>query len=162
MLRALKHLAAVVAVVCFAAVAGLSAVFAAEPEVRVIVPDVPGGAIVSGCYRAVGRIYGSYSFDFCLKQRATYSVTGGGVRCNGRLDWDATGATVNVRLKRTSCGNGVAWSADRMTCRPNLVLGIIGLITNSKKPFLSALNCDYTPAKGSGQPPSSFVVRRQD
>ena len=40
------------------------AVAQGEPEVRVIVPDVPGGVIVSNCYRAVGRIYDGYTFDF--------------------------------------------------------------------------------------------------
>ena len=45
-----------------------------------------------------------------------------------------------------------------MTCKPNLLLGIIGLITD--KPFLNALVCDYKPARGSGEEPSRFVVRR--
>ena len=44
---------------------------AQDKDVRVLVPDVPGGVIVSNCYRAVGNIYGRYTFDFCLKNRGT-------------------------------------------------------------------------------------------
>jgi hypothetical protein len=133
-------------------------VLAQGAETRVIVPDAPNGVIVSGCYEAVGRIYQKYRFEFCLKQRGTYEIRGGGVRCDGRLDWNVRGANVQVELRRSRCGNGVAWSADSMTCKPNLLLGIIGLITD--KPFLNALVCDYKPARGSGEEPSRFVVRR--
>ena len=129
-------------------------------ETRVIVPDVPGGAIVSGCYRANGRIYGSYTFEFCLKQRGTYTVTGGGVRCNGRLDWTGQGAQVSVQLRRTSCGNGVAWSADTMNCRPNLLLGLLALILDPNRPLLSSLTCSYTPVPGGGYAPIRLTARR--
>lgn len=136
--------------------------YAQGNETRVIVPDVPGGAIVSGCYRSSGRIYGKYRLEFCLLQRGTYSVSGGGVRCNGRLDWTGRGTTVNVQLRRTSCGNGVAWSADTMTCRPNLVLGLLALILDPNRPFLSSLVCDYRPVEGSNERPTRFTVRRID
>jgi hypothetical protein len=129
-------------------------------ETRVIVPDLPGGAIVSGCYRSNGRLYGRYQFEFCLQQRGIYSVTGGGVRCNGRLDWSGRGAEVSVQLRRTSCGNGVAWSADSMTCRPNLLLGLLALIVNPDRPFLSSLTCNYTPVASSGERPTRFTARR--
>ena len=135
------------------------AAFAQGNETRVIVPDVPGGAIVSGCYRANSRIYGNYTFAFCLQQRGTYTVTGGGVRCNGRLDWTGQGAQVSVQLRRTSCGNGVAWSADSMNCRPNLVLGLLALILNPNRPFLSSLTCTYTPVPGTAAP-TRFTARR--
>lgn len=129
-------------------------------ETRVIVPDVPGGAIVSGCYRSTGRIYGKHRFEFCLQQRGNYAVSGGGVRCDGRLDWSGRGAEVSVQLQRTSCGNGVAWSADTMNCRPNLVLGLLALILDPKRPFLSSLTCTYTPIAGSNERPTRFTARR--
>jgi len=133
--------------------------FGQSNETRVIVPDVPGGAIVSGCYRSNNRIYDKYRFEFCLQQRGTYTVSGGGVQCNGRLDWTGRGAEVSVQLRRTSCGNGVAWSADTMTCRPNLLLGLLGLIVNPDRPFLSSLTCNYRPVAGS-EGPIRFTVRR--
>ena len=134
---------------------------AQDADVRVIVPDVPGGVIVSNCYRAVGRIYGGYTFDFCLKRRGTYTVTGRNIRCEGRLDWDVRGATVDVKLRRTSCGRGVAWSADTMSCKPNLVLGLIAGLLGQKRPLLDNLVCDYRPARGSGESPINFVARRR-
>ncbi|MBL8598889.1 MAG: hypothetical protein JNL14_14235 [Devosia sp.] len=133
---------------------------AAEPEVRVIVPEVPGGVIVSNCYRAVGRIYDGYTFSFCLKQRATYSVRGNGVRCEGRLNWDVEGIFVHAKLRRTSCGNGVAWSADTMVCRPSLLLSIISNLLGQDRPLLDTLRCDYTPAKGTGEKKITFVAQR--
>jgi hypothetical protein len=133
---------------------------AAEPEVRVIVPEVPGGVIVSNCYRAVGRIYDGYTFSFCLKQRATYSVRGNGVRCEGRLNWDVQGIFVHAKLRRTSCGNGVAWSADTMVCRPSLLLSIISNLLGQDRPLLDTLRCDYTPAKGTGEKKITFVAQR--
>lgn len=140
---------------------GVAGVAAQDRDARVIVPDVPGGALVAGCYRAVVTIYGGYNFRFCLEQRGTYRVTGRGVRCDGRLDWNTSGAEVRVRLRRTSCGGGVAWSADRMTCRPSLIAGIIGMIIDPDRPFLNALRCDYRPAAGSGEDPIWFIARRQ-
>lgn len=136
----------------------VSTAIAQDAEARVIVPDVPGGALVSGCYEAIGRLYSKYRFEFCLKQRGTYEIRGAGVRCEGRLDWNARGATVSVELRRARCGNGVAWSADTMTCRPNLLLGFLGLITD--RPFLNALTCDYRPAPGTAERPTRFTVRR--
>ncbi|RYE10319.1 MAG: hypothetical protein EOP22_04530 [Hyphomicrobiales bacterium] len=132
----------------------------AEPEVRVFVPDVPGGVIVSNCYRAVGNVYGARTFEICLKQRGTYTARGAGLRCNGRLNWDVEGIHVNIQLRRTSCGNGVAWSADRLSCRPSLILGLIAGLLKQDKPLLDNLVCDYTPAKGSGAKKTSFVVHR--
>ena len=131
-----------------------------EPEVRVFVPDVPGGVIVSNCYRAVGRVYGATTFEFCLKRQGNYTVRGGGLRCNGRLNWDVSGLTVNIKLRRTSCGGGVSWSADSLSCRPSLLLGIIAGLLKQDKPLLDNLVCDYTPAKGTGEKKMSFVAHR--
>lgn len=134
---------------------------AAEPDVRVFVPDVPDGVIVSNCYRAVGSVYGANRFEFCLKQRATYTVRGaGGLRCNGSLSWRVEGLFVQAKLRRTTCGNGVAWSSDTMSCRPSLLLGIIAGLLKQDRPLLDNLVCDYTPAPGTGAKKSSFVAHR--
>lgn len=158
-MRHFIHMAAALLAALMLGLVGAAAQ-AQEPNVRVIVPDTPGGVIVTGCYRSLGRIYDDYRFEFCLKRRGTYEVTGPRIRCEGRMDWRVDGLNVRASLKRTSCGRGVAWSADSMTCRPNLVAGIIGLITKSKDPLLSAFTCDYKPARGSGEKPTTFVARR--
>ena len=155
-----RRLAAAVIIAVLGMGIGMPAALA-EPEVRVIVPDVPDGVIVSNCYRAVGNIYSKYTFDFCLKQRGTYKVTGGGVRCEGRLTWSVSGAEVIAKLKKTSCGRGQAWSADSFRCRPSILLGIIGAIAKQKHPLLDNLVCDYTPAKGTGEKKISFVAHRR-
>lgn len=151
--------ATLLAAVFFGLMAGTYAQ-AQDANVRVIVPDTPGGVIVTGCYRSLGRIYDNYRLEFCLKDRGTYKVTGGNVRCEGRLDWRVDGIGIQAKLRRTSCGRGVAWSADTMWCRPNLVGSIIGLITKSKDPLLNAFTCDYTPARGTGEKPTTLVARR--
>lgn len=152
-----RYLSLIVALLAGLSLGGMA--FAQGNETRVVVPDVPGGAIVSGCYRATGRLYNKYTFEFCLQQRGTYSVTGGGVRCNGRLNWTGQGAQVAVQLQRTSCGNGVAWSADTMNCRPNLVLGLLALILDPKRPFLTSLTCSYAPVPGTVAP-TRLTARR--
>lgn len=143
------------------AVGGLAApVMAQNAETRVIVPDVPGGALLAGCYRVTERLYGPYRMDFCLQQRGTYSVTGGGVRCNGSLNWSAQGRDVSINLRRSSCGNGVAWSADRLSCRgTGLIAGILGRIIVPDRPMLGSLRCTYTPSVGNARP-VTIVARR--
>lgn len=132
---------------------------AQNENARVVVPDAPGGGgKVAGCYRSIGVIYGKYKMDFCLKRRGSYRVVGRGIDCQGRLDWNTRGPGINIRFKRTSCGNGVAWSADTAWCRPNLLLGIIGLITESG--HLSGLTCDYRPVPGTSAKPIVFGARR--
>lgn len=160
MAHVLKLLGTLLSALLIAGLATVS-VRAAEAEVRVIVPDVPGGVIVSNCYRATGRIYDGYTFSFCLKQRATYSVRGNGVRCEGRLNWDVKGATVDVRLRRVSCGNGVAWSADMMVCRPSILFKLISGLLGTDRPLLDTLKCDYTPARGTGHKAITFLAQRQ-
>jgi hypothetical protein len=138
--------------------------FADDISTRVIVPDAPGGALVAGCYRAQGTIYKNYHFSFCLEQRGTYRIIGSRVTCSGHLSWRGHGSYVSAQLQRTSCGNGVAWSADSMTCRPQgLFLGILGKILVPEfpnLPFLGGLRCDYQPARGTGQKPITFTARR--
>ena len=139
----------------------LAPAMAVEPDVRVFVPDVPGGVVVSNCYWSVGPIYGKQSISFCLKQNGTYRITGGGANCSGRLTWKVQGPGVAIQLRRTSCGRGVAWSADSIYCRPSLVLGFIASLLKEKRPLLDNLKCDYTPARGTGYKKTSFVAHRR-
>jgi hypothetical protein len=127
--------------------AGISGASAQDVNARVVVPDVPGGANFAGCYRVAGPLYGPYTMTFCLKQKGTYTVTGGGIKCNGRLSWDSNGREIDIDLRRTSCGNGVAWSADSLTCRPlGIFGGIVPFVVIPDVPILSGLRCTYYPS----------------
>lgn len=144
------------------ALAVLTPTYAQDMNTRVIVPDVPGGALFTGCYQVQQRLYGPYRMSFCLEQRGTYSVRGGGVRCDGRLNWSAKGRDININLQRTSCGNGVAWSADRMTCRGgNLLPAFLARIIVPDLPVLQTLRCTYTPSVRS-EKPVQITARRTD
>ncbi|KKB08529.1 hypothetical protein VE25_18640 [Devosia geojensis] len=133
---------------------------AQDNSTRVIVPDRPGGALIAGCYRVTRSIYGPYRLTFCLERRGTYQVTGGGVNCQGRLNWTASGRDVSIQLQRSRCGNGVAWSADRMSCRgAGIFQGILSRILVPDVPYLGALNCTYRPAAG-GYQPTTITARR--
>lgn len=133
---------------------------AQNADARIIVPDVPGGALLAGCYSITQRLYGPYRMQFCLEQRGSYSVTGGGVACNGRLNWSARGRDLRIDLRRATCGNGVAWSADHMECRgAGLFAGIIARIFAPNSKVIGALRCTYTPAAGH-QSPVTVTARR--
>ena len=140
----------------------LTPTYAQDMNTRVIVPDVPGGALFTGCYNVQQRLYGPYRMSFCLEQRGTYTVRGGGVRCDGRLTWSASGRDINIQLKRTSCGNGVAWSADRMSCRGGgLLPAFLARIIVPDLPVLQTLRCTYTPSVKSERP-MQITARRVD
>jgi hypothetical protein len=144
------------------ALAVLTPTYAQDMNTKVIVPDVPGGALFTGCYQVQQRLYGPYRMSFCLEQRGTYSVRGGGVRCDGRLNWSAKGRDININLQRTSCGNGVAWSADRMTCRGgNLLPAFLARIIVPDLPVLQTLRCTYTPSVRK-EKPVQITARRTD
>lgn len=146
----------------FIVLAVLTPTYAQDMNTRVIVPDVPGGALFTGCYQVQQRLYGPYRMTFCLEQRGTYTVRGGGVRCDGRLTWSASGRDINIQLKRTSCGNGVAWSADRMSCRGgNLLPAFLARIIVPDLPVLQTLRCTYTPSVSSERP-TQITARRID
>lgn len=138
----------------------LSPTYAQDASTRVIVPDAPGGALFTGCYQVQQRLYGPYRLTFCLEQRGTYTIRGGGVRCDGRLTWNARGRDINVQLRRTPCGNGVAWSGDRMTCRgAGLLPAFLARIIVPDFPVLQTLRCTYTPSV-SGERPTQITARR--
>ncbi|MDC9826141.1 hypothetical protein PRN20_20600 [Devosia sp. ZB163] len=160
-MSAIRHLAGLAAGL-FAVLALLAPVYAQDMSTRVIVPDAPGGALFSGCYRVQQRLYGPYRMDFCLEQRGTYTVRGGGVRCDGRLTWSARGRDINIQLRRTPCGNGVAWSGDTMTCRGgNLLPAFLARIIVPDVPVLQTLRCTYTPSVRT-EKPVQITARRID
>jgi hypothetical protein len=141
---------------------------AQDMNATVIVPDAPGGARFSGCYNVAQRLYGPYRMTFCLEQRGSYTVTGGGVTCNGRLNWNASGRNIDIDLSRTSCGNGVAWSADSMTCQGTSLFGkgvagaiggVLAKVIVPNVPTLSGLSCTYYP-DARGERPTDITARR--
>ncbi len=144
---------------------GLSTTTLAQDiEARVIVPDAPGGAKFSGCYRANDQIYGPYQFSFCLEQRGTYRAKGGGVTCDRKLSWKLAGRDIVVTIERASCGNGVAWAKASMTCHGTSIIkikGTLGKIISKALdiPTLSGLRCTYNPSV-SGEKNTTFNAKR--
>ena len=120
-------------------------VMAQEPFV--LVPDQPGGGgvAVNGCFRADRDLFGPYRLTFCLERRGTYQIRGGGVRCDGRLDFDVRRRDIFIDLHRTSCGNGVAWEAAAIDCSPIGGVGVGGRVIVPDVPVLSSLRCTYHP-----------------
>ena len=132
---------------------------ATAPSTRVVVPDRPsigGGSSGVGCYSVVEKLYGPYSMNFCLGVRGSYTVTGGGLSCNGRLTSSVAGRKLDIRLQRTSCGRGKAWSADWISCDSNGIIGgIVPFVAVPDRPGIPALTtitCTYTPAVPSYSP----------
>jgi hypothetical protein len=102
----------------------LSAAFA-QVGPRIAVPESPGGypgqpsGGFAGCYAINQDLYGPYRMSFCLDRNGSgsYRVTGGGLYCNGWLNWwQGRSGEAQVSLQYTSCGRGVGWSADRLAC----------------------------------------------
>ena len=161
--QSLKH-----AWLAFPLVVGLTTgALAQDMEARVIVPDAPGGAKFTGCYRADKQIYGPYQFSFCLEQQGTYRARGGGVTCDGKLSWRLAGRDIVVTIERASCGNGVAWARASMTCRGTSIIKIKGtlgkIISQASRaldiPTLSGLRCTYNPSV-SGEPNTTINAKR--
>jgi hypothetical protein len=134
-------------------------------ETRVIVPDAPGGAKFSGCYRANEQLYGPYNFSFCLEQRGGYRVRGGGVTCEGKLNWWVTNKRdIHVKIDRARCGNGVAWAEAKMRCRGTTLLkGPVGKAISKvivpDYPTITGLRCTYNPSV-KGERSRDFNARR--
>jgi hypothetical protein len=137
-------------------------------EPFVVVPDAPGGARVTGCYRADRDLFGPNRLTFCLERRGTYRVRGG-VHCDGTLTWNVNGNDITVNLNRTSCRNGVAWERARMACRAtgSLLGAIIGGVVRElaprvpvpSRPSVSALRCTYMPSV-RGYRDTTFIANR--
>jgi hypothetical protein len=135
---------------------------------RVMVPDAPaGGAAVAGCFRADRNLYGPFRLTMCLRTRGTYQVTGGGMRCDGRLTWRASGRNIDIDLRRTSCNRGMAWAAAHVSCRGsglafNILDSIFGrnqrvMVPNT--PAIRLLTCTYHPTV-RGERIEHFTARR--
>lgn len=142
------------------------------PQARVIVPDVPGGAEVGGCYRADRDLYGPYRLTMCLDNKGTYSVRGDGIKCDGRMAWKTKGRDVHMTLKRQSCNRGVAWAEARVVCRPRSALDVIlselfgqnrkdpqGRVIVPDAPKVKSFRCTYYPTV-TGKSTRSFVANR--
>ena len=72
---------------------------------------------------------GPYRLTFCLDRRGTYTVRGGGLNCDGRLDWRTAGRNIHIDLRRASCGRGQAWERASIECRSaGGLLGAIGRV----------------------------------
>jgi hypothetical protein len=127
---------------------------AQDLETFVIVPDQPNPVPVNGCYSANRQLFGPYNFSFCLHRPGTYSVRGGGVRCDGRLDWRVRGGDIVADIRRASCGGGVAWERASMDCRPiGRIFGAIGSL------LIRDLRCTYHPTV-RGQRRATFTAHR--
>jgi hypothetical protein len=148
----------------FVVLLSISSVAAQDVDARVIVPDNPGGggAYVAGCYRITQRLYGPYRMEFCLERRGSYTVTGNRTDCDGRLDWSVRGRDINIQLRRTSCGRGVAWSADTISCRSSgLLSGLLARVIVPDVPVLGTLRCTYKPSE-PGYDTMQVTARRID
>jgi hypothetical protein len=140
---------------------------------RVAVPDVPGGALVAGCYRADRDLYGPYRFSFCLKRTSTYAVRGENLQCDGALTWVTSGRNVTITLNRQACNRRVAWAAATITCSPRNSLDLIleealgkrGKVGDKRmvvpdNPSVARLSCIYQPTVAGNRPIRFFAVRR--
>jgi hypothetical protein len=102
----------------------LTAALAQAPQIavpQVVVPQPPGQQHTSfeGCYAINQYLYGPYRMSFCLNRNGagSYRVTGGGLNCNGWVNWwERRGGSAQVNLQYSTCGHGVGWSADTMVC----------------------------------------------
>jgi hypothetical protein len=125
---------------------------AQEIEPFVIVPDHPQGIPLAGCFRANQQLFG-HNFSFCFTRPGSYSVRGGGVRCDGRMTWRG-GREIRAEIHRVSCGGGVAWERATMYCRPaGQNFGPIGRL------LIRSLRCTYDPTV-RGQSRRTFTASR--
>lgn len=141
---------------------------AQDMNATIIVPDAPKGARFTGCYRIAEDLYGPYRMRFCLQQQGSYRVKGQGVTCNGELNWSARGRIISIDLKRTSCGNGVAWTADTITCQGTTLFGkgvkakigeVVTKIIVPDFPTISGLACTYFPNLANAKPKNVTAQR---
>ena len=105
-------LAAAAAMIATLAPAGFASAQTMTPQIAVPAPG--GGGGIQGCYRVSHTIYGPYRMSFCLNRgrAGTYQVTGGGLNCNGGLDWyDQNNGRVEIDLHRSRCGSGTTGPA---------------------------------------------------
>lgn len=157
--------------IIFALNTGLAAAQSEDGSARVVVPEVPGGALVAGCYRADRGLYGPYTLTFCLRKKANYSVKGAGLECKGSLAWETRGRDVKITLNRGKCNGNRAWAEASITCRPRSLLDLIlsdlldkrkndtGRVLVPAPAQVRALRCLYSPTV-EGNKPATFVAKR--
>lgn len=145
-----------------------------DNSARVVVPDVPGGALVAGCYKADRNLYGPYRLTFCLQRKGLYTVRGDSLRCDGTLSWTTTGRDVKISLRRQSCNRGLAWAAGNIVCRPRNALDLLlDQLLNTKpktgadarvvvpdNPKVQKLTCTYRPTVAGKKSASFFAIRQ--
>lgn len=143
---------------------------------RVVVPDAPKGALISGCYRADRPLFGPYQLTFCIDpgRRGGYSVRGPQLSCDGRLGWTLADDTIVLGLRRQSCNNHRAWAAAKIQCKPRGLLSVIldelirdltrgggdkGRVVVPDRPTIGRLTCTYYPTV-PGVAPRNFRASR--
>ncbi len=135
----------------------------------VMVPDGPSsGAVVAGCYGANQRLFG-YNFTMCLRNRGTYTLTGRGMHCEGRLNWRVSGRNSAIDIRRQSCGGGQAWEAASIDCTGRGLLrnALDRIFGSGPNPFVMVpdtpavrtLHCTYFPTV-RGVRPVNFTASR--
>ena len=95
----------------------------------------------------------------------SYQVNGGGLNCNGRLDWyPGRNGRVDIDLYRSACGGrGTDWTGDSLNCRTgwrvfgNQLPGVA--VPAPPGPRGNTLNCTYVP-QASGYSPIQVTARR--
>ncbi|MCX7889548.1 MAG: hypothetical protein N2422_07430 [Rhodobacteraceae bacterium] len=158
----LTSLTAAVAVLALSLAGGGAARAQVNDEMaRVVVPDKPDGVLVAGCYKADRKLYGPYAFTFCLKRRGAYAASGGGLKCEGKLDWQVEGRRrVEIDLARGRCNGNKAWAAAQVSCKAltpeqELLLALLG-----DRQKAGGLRCTYYPTV-QGEPDRTFFAIRQ-
>ena len=150
---------------------GLAEAQVTDGKARVLVPDVPGGALVAGCYKSDRGLYGPYTVTFCLRKKASYTVKGTGLGCNGELTWATKGRDVKITLNRARCNGNRFWAKADVICRPRSLLDLVlsDLLDKRKDPSgrvlvpaptqVRALRCVYSPTV-AGNKPATFIAKR--
>ena len=172
MIMPFKTILAVVSFV-FICCASLASAQTQDNSARVVVPDVPGGALVSGCYKADRNLYGPYRLTFCLQRKGIYAVRGDGLRCDGRLTWKTKGRDVAIALRRQSCNRNLAWAEASIICRPRNALDLLldellGQLNRSgdarvvvpDNPTVGKLTCTYRPTVAGNRNAVFFAIRQ--
>ncbi len=98
------------------------AAFAQAPQIAVPTPGGGNGgnqgSSYAGCYMVSQNLYGPYRMSFCLNRggNGSYQVTGGGLYCNGQLNWSDRFGDARISLQYSWCGNRTGWTADTIVC----------------------------------------------
>ena len=154
--------------------ANVSSAQVLDSDARVVVPDVPGGARVAGCYKADRGLYGRNVVTFCLQRRGTYSVRSDRLRCEGRLTWSTRGRDVNINLRQQSCNRGLNWAEGNIICRPRNALDLLlgDILLNKQRrdandrvrapdnATVAKLTCTYRPTVRGEKSVSFFAIRQ--